>query len=190
LVDWLSHDSATGPFSRVLSESAALGLRGLLDRLGGNPQDGTLEAGHESAGLAWLLREAWAAFAQARDSPQGTHLHPAVERACRWLCEHAADPLADDLEHLAKRAGCSRPWLSRLFKQQLGMSLTEFRQRQRLRLFIERIGRGNRFSLTEAAYAAGFGCYSQCFRAFRQSMGCSPAEYLRRVRGQTGDEGG
>lgn len=106
-------------------------------------------------------------------------LHPAVARAVTLLRS-----LGDDLSlrHLAQRCGLSATRLSRLFKQQMGLSLVQYRTHFRVQHFISRFGRGDTENMLEAALRAGFGSYPQFHRAFWQVTGYSPSEHLRRVR--------
>ena len=170
---WLDGGTAEGPLLREVGEAAAGRLTPLFETL-----HGELTAGHQSAGLAFLAAEAWRAFEAAPDRPAGSHLHPAVAAAVDFLAEHAHEPAADDLDALADRVHLSRPHLSRLFRRQVGQSLTEFRNRQRVRHLRRLVGRGGGVSLTEAAYASGFGSYTQCFRVVKQLTGSSPKELM------------
>jgi AraC-like DNA-binding protein len=108
-------------------------------------------------------------------------VHPAVERTARLLL---SDENSYNLSQLARRAGLSPSRLSRLFKQQTGLSIVEFRNRQRMQRFLEHYERerdsGRQITLLNAALDAGFGSYPQFHRVFRQVTGCSPAEYQRR----------
>jgi transcriptional regulator GlxA family with amidase domain len=69
-----------------------------------------------------------------------------------------------------------------LFAQHTGVTIVEFRNRQRIERFLALYGSGHRHDLLSAALAAGFGSYAQFHRVFRRIMGCSPAEYRRRLR--------
>lgn len=142
-----------------------------------------VEAGRHRAGLTWLLSECRRSYGEARGGTAGTPLHPAVEAAARWLHDHATAPEADDLQALARRCRISRPWLSRLFAEQLGESLTDYRNRQRFYRFRELLARPGGGSVTEAALAAGFGSYAQCFRIVRANTGLSPRELARTLAG-------
>jgi AraC-like DNA-binding protein len=108
-------------------------------------------------------------------------VHPAIERTARLLL---SDENNYSLPQLARRAGLSPSRLSRLFKQQTGLSIVEFRNRQRMQRFLTRYelerDSGRRSTLLNAALDAGFGSYPQFHRVFRQVAGCSPAEYQRR----------
>jgi len=88
---------------------------------------------------------------------------------------------SETLEALARKSGLSASRLSRLFTEQVGLSVTEFRNRQRVERFIELYGDGRRRSISEAALEAGFGSYPQFYRVFRDATGRTPAEHARRV---------
>ncbi|MEM8784101.1 MAG: AraC family transcriptional regulator, partial [Planctomycetota bacterium] len=168
---------------RILSEGFAEKLGDLCDALRLAAPE-SAEAGN--AGLGWLAATAWAAYASASDVPAGTHLHPGVEAAAKWLSEHAHKPDANDLDGLARRVHLSRPHLSRLFAEQTGQSLSGFRRAKRVQRFLALVGRGGRRNLTEAAYAAGFASYSQCFRAVREVTGKSPRDCRASARRTSG----
>ncbi|MEM6332283.1 MAG: AraC family transcriptional regulator [Planctomycetota bacterium] len=133
-----------------------------------------------ASAFGYLASSAWRAYRAAKDVPEGTHLHPAVEFVAQWLADHAHKPEADDLDALARKTGISRPHLSRLFAEQTGRTITAYRQDQRVRRMLSLIGRGGRHSLTEAAYAAGFGSYAQAYRSVRNSTGTGPRQWQLR----------
>ena len=166
---------------RILPEAAAARLAAVAAEVAGPGP-----AGREAAGLAWLLRSGWDAFLAATGWPRGTRLHPAVERAARWLSLHAAEPAAEDLDALAARCGLSRSRLSRLFHAQVGETLVAHRQRRRLEASLRSLGaagRGGtpgRVTLLEAALAGGFGSYPAFYRAHVKHLGAGPSEALRR----------
>ena len=101
-------------------------------------------------------------------------VHPAVERAARLL---RASPEMS-VRSLAREAGLSQSRLSRLFRAEIGTGLTAFRTEQKLER-VDSMMRGGQRSLTNAALDAGFGSYSQFFRAFQARRGASPREFYR-----------
>ncbi len=125
-----------------------------------------------NTGLAYLLSFAWRAFLDSDDVVEGVGLHPAVETVARML---QADPDAGDLETLARAAGLSASHLSRIFKEQTGVSISRFRNQQRLQRFLVLYGRGQRTTALAAALEAGFGSYAQFHRVFREQTGRSPS---------------
>ena len=132
-----------------------------------------------NAALGYVLVASWQAFQFSRDPIARTDVHPAVAKAVRIL---SGSEEVIPLPELARRAGLSAPRLSRLFKQQTGVSLTVFRQQRCLERFRRIFRSGSRYSLIEAALLAGFGSYPQFHRVFRRHMRQSPAEYSRSVK--------
>jgi AraC-like DNA-binding protein len=133
-----------------------------------------------NAGLSYLLLAAWAEYQEAGALEPGEHLHPAVAKAARLL---STQPNLDSLSQLARTCGASASWLSRLFRQQMGVSMVDFRNRHRIERFFELYRDGYRLNITQAAFEAGFGSYAQFHRVFRKTLGYGPAE-LRRRRSQ------
>ncbi len=139
----------------------------------------TDQPGLLNATLAYTLLHAWKCFEQAGEVP-ARNIHPAVESTARLLL---SDDNSYSLSQFARHARLSPSRLSRLFKQQTGLSIVEFRNRQRIQRFLDRYevsGERAKSTLLEGALAAGFGSYPQFHRVFRQVTGCSPAEYRRR----------
>lgn len=90
----------------------------------------------QDAGFAYLLLSFWEAYRASGDVIEGSDIHPAVEIAARILRD---DPRAgEDLTQLARHAGLSPSRLSRLFKEQVGLPVSRFRNERRL----ERKGAG------------------------------------------------
>lgn len=132
--------------------------------------------------LGVLLLSTWRLHRQA-DATTGTRdVHPAVEKAALLL--NAADSI-DDLESLAAAAGLSAARLSRLFHQQIGMPLVRYRQQCCLNRFIQIYDTGRRYSLMEAALAAGFGSYAQFHRVMRREMNMSPSAHRNAARARS-----
>jgi AraC-like DNA-binding protein len=129
-----------------------------------------------NAGIAYVLARAWKAFHAADRVPVSSTLHPAVAEAVRRL--QGAGPELSRAE-LARRCAISEWHLSKLFSQQVGATLLEFRNRCRLDRFFELYGDGSRVKMVDAALDAGFGSYPQFHRVFRAQVGCAPAEYFR-----------
>lgn len=99
--------------------------------------------------------------------------HPAVAAALRMLAE---DPSLSGGD-IAKKMGVSLSRFARVFKADMGLSLVEHRNQLRLERFLSLVDSGGS-NLLEAAYAAGFGSYSQFHRVFRALRGSSPRDYF------------
>lgn len=77
---------------------------------------------------------------------------------------------------LCKSLDISPSYLARLFKQELGLPMSEYRSRARVAAFLASARRGA--SLLSSSLSAGFGSYSQLYRTFSQVTGCRPQDYV------------
>ncbi len=126
-------------------------------------------------GLRWWLLRAWSFWKAAADA-KARPVHPAVERAVRIL---RADPMIS-VSDLAQESGLSQSRLARVFKDEIGCKITEFRTDQKLDR-VDSLMRSKRMTLTAAALDAGFGSYSQFYRAFEARKGAPPGQHYRRT---------
>jgi AraC-like DNA-binding protein len=163
----LREEDPVGQFSRRLDSGRVRRLEALFREVQ-EAVDGMLV----NTGLAYLLSFAWQAFLDSDDVVEGVDLHPAVETVARML---QADPDAGDLATLARAASLSPSHLSRIFKEQTGVSIGRFRNQQRLQRFLRLYGTGRRTTALAAALEAGFGSYAQFHRVFREQTGRSPS---------------
>jgi AraC-like DNA-binding protein len=172
----LRRRNPSGVFCRILPAADAAHLQDLARRL---PEMSGDEATF-NAGLQYVLLRAWRAHQATDRQPDGTPLHPAVRRAARWIAEV---DVATPLKKLSDEVGLNAARLSHLFHLQMGMGLSDYRNRIRLRQFFQICGRQPEMTLLAAALTAGFGSYAQFHRVFSSHIGLSPREYFRqRVR--------
>jgi AraC-like DNA-binding protein len=161
-----------GSFCKRIASAQTAELDRVLATLSGKEPDPVFM----NAGLGYALTLAWSMYSATTDIPPNADLHQAVENAVYLLKK---DPLIEDLETLASRAGLSPSRLSRLFKQQVGVSMVQFRNRLRIERFICIYQKGRRKNAMQAALEAGFGSYPQFHREFVRIMGCNPAAFRR-----------
>jgi AraC-like DNA-binding protein len=57
----------------------------------------------------------------------------------------------------------------------VGLSISRFRNQQRLQRFVRLYGNGRRTTALAAAHQAGFGSYAQFYRVVRQETGRNPS---------------
>ena len=129
-----------------------------------------------NSGLGFLLMCAWDAFLQADQPVLVEGLHTAVSQAAKLLMAHHES--GESLDQLAYHIGLSPSRLSRLFKQQTGMSITEFRNHCRIQRFLQLAQMDSEPNLMDTAISSGFGSYAQFYRTFKRIMGRSPRAYL------------
>jgi AraC-like DNA-binding protein len=99
---------------------------------------------------------------------------PRLLRICASLLEH---PGADgDLTHWARVGALSPRTLTRLFRQQTGMTFASWRQHVRLMEAMARLAHGA--TISAVAHDLGYGCQSAFTAMFRRVMGKPPRAYL------------
>lgn len=153
----------------ALSEVASLGVVSLPEAL------------VASSRAAWLglgpIREASVVEHQLCEhfTELAAHFTPAPALCRRTIRALRRAPEATE-EQIAAQLVAHPSEVSRSVRRTMGMRLVEFRTRFRLMEFIESVDGGA--SLTRAAFASGFGSYSQLHRVFRQHLGCSPLDYF------------
>lgn len=108
------------------------------------------------------------------------HLHPAVHRVQDAI---TADPArAWSVDALARVAGTSSRHLARLFREQVGSSVTDYRNRLRVALARELLGQ-TQLDMERVAERAGFGSTRHLRRAWRALYDGAPSDLRRAARG-------
>ena len=79
---------------------------------------------------------------------------------------------------VARHAGFSRTYFSRIFKQTFGTGFEHYLTEQRL-LLAERLLRGSALSVGRISAEAGFVSAAHFSAAFRRSRGLTPQQYRR-----------
>ncbi len=86
-----------------------------------------------------------------------------------------------DLGTIASEVGLSSFYLCRLFKSMSGMSLHEYRIRQRLSLVLDRLSSGQGDDLSRLALDSGFSSHSHLTRTFSRRYGMPPSSFRKFV---------
>lgn len=128
-----------------------------------------------AVGLRWWLIRVWHHWHAAPDGAS-TAIHPSVARAARMIRSDPTQTVAE----VAAAAGLSAGRLARLFKAQTGQGIVAYRTEQKLRRVEAEMRARSDTNLLAAAFNAGFGSYSQFYRAFEAHHGCAPSDYFRR----------
>lgn len=108
--------------------------------------------------------------------PDQRLLHPGIEKVVRFLMQEKQKV---PLKELCRLAAMSPTHLQQMFKTQMDMTITDFRNHQQVRRFLTVYNTGKRFNLSEAVYQSGFGSYAQFYRIFSKITGYTPREYQR-----------
>jgi AraC-like DNA-binding protein len=151
-----SGQSDTPPV-RLLKRGCVEFLTKICSELHGEKETATVA----NPGLEFLLRKARHEYLNASLLDSLGDVHPAVERAAFTIARGEKDT---DAETFASQCGLSRARLSRLFKAQMGLELSEFRNQKRMEKFHAYYGGGQRCTVLQAALEAGFGSLAQFYR--------------------------
>jgi AraC-like DNA-binding protein len=104
----------------------------------------------------------------------------AAELALRYLAEHFSEPITR--KDLAKALNYTESYLSHLFSQALGTTLTEYLTSLRINEACRLLDQSDT-SVSHIALSLGFGSIRSFNRAFRRTTSLSPSEY--RCRNQS-----
>jgi len=115
-----------------------------------------------------------------RSEPLPLSIPMPTEKRLRALCEALlADPgNADSLEQWAASVGASTRTIARLFRQELGMSFSQWRQQAVLARAIPLLTRGR--PLSQIAHELGYQSQSAFSAMFRRAFGESPRAFMMR----------
>ncbi len=97
-----------------------------------------------------------------------------IQKACRHLSANLENP--PNLEQLGRQIGCSSYYLSRLFSQAMGMTISQYIRHLRVEEAAKLLASG-RFNVSEAAIEVGYQSLSHFSKAFREVKGCHPSNY-------------
>ena len=108
-----------------------------------------------------------------------------MENIVRYVNENYAS--IDGLEELASHFYISKYHFCRLFKKNLGVSVTSYVNKIKIRE-ASRLLESRDLSLTEIATASGFNSLSYFCKVFKSEMGISPSAYKSGAKARTGSE--
>jgi AraC-like DNA-binding protein len=102
-----------------------------------------------------------------------------VAEASRILREQYSSP--PKLNDLAVQVGCNAFYLSRIFSEEMGISIPQYLRQIRIERAAQLL-RSGEFNVTEAALEVGYNSLSHFSKAFTEVVGCSPGSYPKNGR--------
>ncbi|MFA5688719.1 MAG: helix-turn-helix transcriptional regulator [Kiritimatiellales bacterium] len=129
-------------------------------------------------GLGYLVAGLWKDFHENATINIHQPVSPHIQKII-YLLSHSNDH--KNLDVLAGEFNISPSQISRMFKKEMGISITEFRNRVKLDRFINLMFKHPKYDLLTLAMDSGFGSYTQFFRIFRQQMGMTPEEFRKKT---------
>ncbi len=110
------------------------------------------------------------------NSPELSQTIEKIYASCLFIQEHCTGNLT--LEDVAKHAGFSPFYFSRIFKNATSYPFTEYLNLQRVK-HAQTLLAESELSITEICYQSGFKSSSTFNRVFRQHRGIAPTEYRK-----------
>ena len=97
-----------------------------------------------------------------------------VDRVIAILKNNVAEP--PSLDALGKQVGCSSFYLSRIFSQEMGKTISQYLRQLRMEKAAELL-RAGKLNVTEVAMEVGYSSSSHFSVAFHETFGCCPGLY-------------
>ena len=95
-----------------------------------------------------------------------------------YVAEHYREKIS--FAELAKTAHVSRPYLSQRFKEEVGVSFSDYLLSFRLNKAKELLEREKNISCKEVALRVGYSDYAQFTKMFKKFIGESPSDYQKK----------
>jgi len=112
----------------------------------------------------------------ARTGRLGSEAQRLVRKGMAYIHEHYAEPVTR--EDVARHVSMSQDYLTRCFRQELGVTPMAYLNRYRVKQARALLAAGEK-SVTEVAFAVGFSDSNYFSHVFRQEVGMSPSAYRR-----------
>ncbi|WP_158606907.1 AraC family transcriptional regulator [Paenibacillus ginsengarvi] len=131
--------------------------------------------------LTAVIRSYWQPGAPIAGAIAGRNEHKLslIRPALNYIEEHIAEPVSVDV--LCKASNVSPNYLSRLFKEVVGVTITRYLTSTRIHL-AKRMLAGRELTVTEIAERSGF-CNIHYFgKKFKEETGFSPSEFRSNVK--------
>jgi len=114
--------------------------------------------------------------ALARTRNLSSEMQRLVRKAVAYIHGHYTEPIAR--EDVARYVGVSEDYLTRCFRQEMGVTPMAYLNRYRVKQARALLAAGEK-NVTEVAFAVGFSDSNYFSRVFRQEVGMSPSAYRR-----------
>jgi len=102
-----------------------------------------------------------------------------VDKVLIWLEENLDQSL--DLKKLAASIHCSPPYLSRVFSENTGTTISKKLRTMRINKASDLLAEGD-YNITEVALEVGYNSLSHFSKAFQEVIGKKPSAYLRELQ--------
>lgn len=101
-----------------------------------------------------------------------------VQKIQKYIQDHLEEKIVRD--DIAKHVNFSVDYLSRIYKSEMGRSLTEYIAEQKMKLACKLLAEG-KMSVSDISVQLGYSSLSYFSDLFKKVVGCLPSEYSRRT---------
>lgn len=129
-------------------------------------------------GISICLKEDFRALCEGLRHKKPSSDHSVISRVVEYLDEHIQEDVG--LEAIAARYRIHPGYLSRLFKQEIGETLSEYQVRMKIERAVVLLKEGE-YKVGEVAAMVGYSASSYFSVMFKKSTGYSPREYIQRT---------
>ena len=165
------------PLHLHLSQDTALLAERILAQLTDESENGQDRIGHKEY-LQAMVEQLLILILRQLPGSGVPQLTTPINRALSYLHAHFHEPI--NVGDVASIAGYTPNYFNYCFHNQIGVPLGEYLRQMRL-AYAENLLRASAMSVTEIAYASGFGSSSHFSRIFRDKYGCSPQKYRQEI---------
>ncbi len=114
---------------------------------------------------------------RVRDLKEHDELSHAIYNCCDYISAHITDDLS--IEFLASKAGYTEYYFSRKFKKEIGVSISEYIKREKIKKAQILLSSTN-MDIVEISTELGFSSRNYFSDTFQKITGCSPAKYRKK----------
>ena len=165
------------PLHIHLTDSAAALAAEIFERLVDESENGQERLGHKAC-LQALAEQLLILVMRELPTAQAALPSTPVNRALGYLHAHFHEPIS--VGDAAAYAGYTPNYFNYCFRNQMGIPFGEYLRNMRLS-YAENLLRASSMPVTEIAFESGFGSLSHFSRSFRETYGCAPQEYRRKI---------
>src|SRR5690606_15901963 len=109
-------------------------------------------------------------------SAEGKQVSSVVDKVQQYMLEHLDQEFSR--ERLAEQVYLNPAYLSRLFRRETGLSLTDYMVKLRMNKAKEQLESSN-LKVSDIAYLVGYANFSHFSKLFKKTTGLTPQEYRK-----------
>jgi AraC-like DNA-binding protein len=128
-----------------------------------------------NAAIAYLCLKSWDLFKNGSRPEEYVSISKNIQKAISMI-EHSS---YISMQEMCLELSINPSKLSREFKNQLGLTMSDYRQKIYLDRFMSKWNQNKKINLLKSALDSGFGSYAQFHRVFKKNLGVGPAVYKR-----------